>query len=36
MKADQQMTFDRYHLDLSNEQVWRGQQAIPLTSQSFC
>ena len=36
MPGEQSLTFDRYRLDLPNEQVWNGQQTIPLTSQSFC
>ncbi len=29
------LTFDRYRMDLPNEQLWSGQQAIPLTSKAF-
>ena len=35
MQAEQPLTFDRYRLDLSNAQLWRGKRAIPLTRQTF-
>ena len=35
MQAEQSLTFDRYRLDLSNAQLWRGKRAIPLTRQTF-
>src|SRR5688572_6033653 len=35
MQQEQSLAFDRYRMDLPNEQVWSGQQAIPLTSKAF-
>jgi DNA-binding winged helix-turn-helix (wHTH) protein len=35
MLADQSVTFDRYRLDLPNEQVWHDTQLIALTSKAF-
>ena len=35
MPGEQSLTFDRYRLDLPNEQVWSEQQAIPLTGKAF-
>ena len=35
MPGEQSLTFDRYRLDLPNEQVWNGQQTIPLTGKAF-
>ena len=35
MQPNQVLTFDRYRLDVANAQLWRGKQAIALTSQTF-
>ena len=35
IQPNQVLTFDRYRLDLPNEQLWRGKLAIALTSQTF-
>jgi DNA-binding winged helix-turn-helix (wHTH) protein/predicted ATPase len=35
MQADQSLTFDGYRIDLPNEQIWQGNQLIPLTSKAF-
>ncbi|NOT57955.1 MAG: AAA family ATPase, partial [Deltaproteobacteria bacterium] len=35
MQANQQLTFDRYTVDLSNTQLWRGTRRIALTSKTF-
>ena len=35
MQQEQSLTFDRYRLDLHNEQVWCEQQAMALTSKAF-
>ena len=34
-QADQHLTFGRYKVDLSNQRLWRGKQAIPLTGKAF-
>ncbi|MBI3796650.1 MAG: AAA family ATPase [Deltaproteobacteria bacterium] len=35
MQPAQQVTFDRYRLDLTNSQLWRGKRALVLTRQTF-
>ena len=35
IQADQHLTFGRYKVDLSNQRLWRGKQAIPLTGKAF-
>ena len=35
MQPDRQFSFARYTVDLDNTQLWRGKQAIALTSQTF-
>ena len=35
MQVEQSLSFDRYRLDLSNAQLWRGKRVLPLTRQTF-
>jgi DNA-binding winged helix-turn-helix (wHTH) protein len=35
MQSAQQVSFAHFRLDLANEQLWRGNQAIPLRRQTF-
>lgn len=35
MPADPTLTFDRYRLDLPNEQIWQDDQLIALTNKAF-
>lgn len=35
MQIDQRLIFDRHAIDLPNEQLWRENQAFPLTSKAF-